>query len=354
VAILVARSNDEIATGTGASEAWILALVLIAAAVASAFAARTSNRAGNASASQRRLPVGVVPALAAAVALAIVAGVLLEGSTERAATPPEAAGEAALDEDPAVRVATFESSRYRLWASSMDAYIAEPLTGIGAGSFSIWWANERSDDDERVADAHSLVLEPLAELGPIGLAALVAFIGLLVAAAIEARSKLRGGTEETLWAALVIAGGVIVVAAAIDWLWESGLVFALALTVLALAAVPALRGTSGGRWSVAWKFAAFGVALACFAIQVPVLVSTSSQEDAADAVLRGDFLSAAAEADRAIDAAPWAAEPYAIRAVVMLRAGEIEAARADALEAIDREPEELRFQALLQRIDAAD
>jgi hypothetical protein len=350
-AALVARSNEEIATGVGAADGWTVAVTLAAAAVASAVAARTPVRRAQPEAARgRRLGVA---ALAGAVALALIAAVLVEGPSERAATPPQSAGEASLPGDPAVRLATLDSTRYRLWGSTVDAYLSEPLTGIGAGSFSIWWGNERDADDERVADAHSLLLESLAELGPVGLGALIAFVGLLFAAALAARSSLRGATEEALWMALMLSASVVVLAAAVDWLWESGLVFAWALAALALAAVPALREEGTGRRSRPGpRVLALVVAFACFAVQVPVLVSTSSQEDAAAAILRGDLLAAEAEADRAMKAAPWAAEPYAIRAIVRLRAGDAEGARADALEAIEREPSEPRFRALLERVDA--
>ena len=349
-AILVARSNEEIATGIGAADGWVVALVLAVAAVASALAARTPSRRSRPEAALGRL-LGPT-ALAGALALALVAAVLVEGPSERGATPPQSAGEAPLSGDPAVRIASLDSTRFRLWGSTVEAYLSEPLTGIGAGSFAIWWGNERDADDERVADAHSLFLEPLAELGPVGLAAFLTFVGLLLAAALAGRGSLRGVTEEALWVALMLAASVVVLAAAIDWLWESGLVFALALTALALAAVPALREEGTGRRSrLGPRVLALVAVLVCFAVQVPVLVSTSSQEDAATAILRGDLLAAEAEADRAMDAAPWAAEPYAIRAIVRLRAGDHEAARADVIEAIEREPSEPRFQALLERVD---
>jgi hypothetical protein len=351
-AILVTRANEDIATGVAATEGWLPLLVVLLAAAASAAAARSPGRSGAAAAQPAAR--GAVAGLAVAGALAILAAVAIEGPSERVATPPgDAEGGVAAVDDPAVRIVNLDSTRYDLWGSALDAWLAEPLAGIGAGSFSIWWGSEREIGDERVADAHSLPLETLAEMGPIGLIILAAFIGFLIAAALEARRRLNGATDEATWTALALVAATILLGAAFDWLWESGLAVALAVSALALAAVPAMASSRRPRWRGGLRLATFAVAFGCFAIQVPVLVSASSQEDAAAAVVRGDLLGAEAEADRAIDAAPWAAEPYAIRAVVHLQAGDIDAARADALEAIDREPAEPRFQALLQRIEGA-
>ena len=53
----------------------------------------------------------------------------------------------------------------------------EPLLGTGAGSFEAHWFRERSVAFH-ARDAHNLYLETLAELGPVGLALLLATLAL--------------------------------------------------------------------------------------------------------------------------------------------------------------------------------
>jgi Flp pilus assembly protein TadD len=53
-----------------------------------------------------------------------------------------------------------------------------------------------------------------------------------------------------------------------------------------------------------------------------------------------------------VDAEPWAASPYATRALVLERDGDLVAAAADANDAINRAPEDWRNHLLLARLEA--
>ena len=87
-------------------------------------------------------------------------------------------------------------------------------TGIGAGGFGVAWLRERTID-ERVQDAHSLYIETAAELGLVGLALLVTFLGGVVAAARRAI-----GSDRVLAAGPAAAGLVWALHAGVDWDWE--------------------------------------------------------------------------------------------------------------------------------------
>jgi hypothetical protein len=52
-----------------------------------------------------------------------------------------------------------------------------------------------------------------------------------------------------------------------------------------------------------------------------------------------------------VAAEPWAAEPYALRSYIELELQDTEAARLDALDAIDREPTNWRHWLLLARVE---
>ena len=353
-AVLTARSADQIALGSGGSGGWVVALVLLAGIFACAAAAGTSRSAVSGPGHRRRLDTkGTVIVATAVIAVVLAAAAVVSGPSDDAASAPVSEPEAVLRGDPAVRLVQLDSHRYKLWAAAGDAFASAPLQGIGPGAFSLWWERTREPGDEPVADAHSLYLETLAELGIVGLALLAGWLGAMVAAALAGRARIGGRTDLALWTALAAIAAVMLAAAAVDWIWESGVGFALALAALAVAAAPAGRTLRASRRFGRGRAGLILLAAAAFAVQAPVLVSTASQKQAAAALARGDLIAAGADTDRAIDAAPWAAEPYAVRARVRLRAGDLNAARADALVAIEREPTEPRYAALLERIDAA-
>ena len=128
---------------------------------------------------------------------------------------------------------TLQSNRYAYWRVAYRAFKQEPLHGVGAGGWVVWWLRYRPFT-ESAADAHSLPIQTLAELGVIGLALLLTFLGgvaLAAARAMRARPSLAAGPV----AALV----VYLVHAPLDWDWQmpavSLVAFVLAGLVLALA-----------------------------------------------------------------------------------------------------------------------
>ena len=101
------------------------------------------------------------------------------------------------------------------WRVALDGFEDERLTGSGAGTYELLWAQRRPSDFS-VQDAHSLYLEVLAELGVVGLLALcLALVPILAALAIHAR-----GRDRAVYAALLSAALAWVVRAGIDWDWE--------------------------------------------------------------------------------------------------------------------------------------
>jgi O-antigen ligase len=104
-----------------------------------------------------------------------------------------------------------DNPRWSYWNASLDDYVAHPLLGSGAGTYWLYWtAHPRPVLD--ALDAHSLYVEALAELGLVGLALIVVFLG----SAAHAAYRYAAGA---IWAgALVVA--VYAVHAAVDWDWE--------------------------------------------------------------------------------------------------------------------------------------
>jgi tetratricopeptide (TPR) repeat protein len=222
------------------------------------------------------------------------------------------------------------------------------VRGIGAGTFEFWW--NQDEGDRFIRDAHSVYLEALAELGIPGLALVVILLGGLGALALRARPRLASTGQYGAHAGLGAAFVVYLVQAGVDWLWESTAITVLGLLVAAVAAAPRTRPLPAPRTLVRAGIAVVAV-MACL-LQVPGLVSTSLVRDSQGAIERGDVQAALGQANDAVEAQPWAASPYAHRALVEEEAGRLSAAAVDMRRAIDREPDNWRHPLLLARIEA--
>jgi len=132
------------------------------------------------------------------------------------------------------------------------AFKAEPIRGVGGGGWAVYWLRYRPIDSG-AADAHSLYIQTLAELGLVGLALLAAtFAGVILAArrAWRFAPKMASG---------MIAGLVVWAChVAVDWDWEMPAVTLLAImlagAVLALSELaprPPHRAGRSGRQATA-------------------------------------------------------------------------------------------------------
>lgn len=333
--VLVIRGQPEVADGLGSGGAGTVALVLIAAGVASALCVAATAIAR---ADRLRLPRNAAITASIAGVLVLVVGVLAAQGPLSEAVDEFKDGEdpaATAASDPASRLSSVGGARYDYWETAGDAFSANPILGIGPGTYEFYWA-EHGSRPEFVVDAHSLYLEQLAELGLIGFAVLLAFLAALAGAAWQAR-QLRGSTDGAD-AAMFSVAAVWAVYSAIDWVWEITAITAVALAAVAIS----IAGASGRRRqepSLGLRAAIVGVALVCIAIQVPGIVSHERSRAAETARLSGDPAAAIALASEAADATPWAATPLHTRALAEFDAGKLAAADQDVLDAIDREPD---------------
>jgi hypothetical protein len=195
----------------GAISLVLLAVVTVGAAVAQRL---LPERAGLVRL-PRRAPLIALAVVCAGLALALAVGAK-EHSAQRLATG-------------ATRFETLQSNRYAYWKVAWHAFEHDPVQGVGAGGWAVWWLRQRPFS-EGAQDAHSLPIQTLAELGIVGLALLAAFLAGIGFAAAEAHRA-----DPTL-AAGPIAGFVVYVAhAPLDWDWQMP-----AVTLMALALAGAL------------------------------------------------------------------------------------------------------------------
>ncbi len=244
------------------------------------------------------------------------------------------------------------SARYDLWAAALDIHAAEPLHGVGPGTFEFAW-NRSPHYNHFVRDAHSFYLESLAEEGWPGLAAGLLLLGGLLGGAAVLRVRVREHPADAGYVGTLLAGFVVFLAyAAFDWMWEETAVGRARRSspCRSRCRPGAGRATARREWRCVSPLAC--VALIAGLTQLPGLVSTAKIRSSQQAVQRGDLSTAEVDAEDAVATAPWAASPYVHRALLLERSGRLSAARTDILRAIEREPTNYRHPLLLARIEA--
>lgn len=222
------------------------------------------------------------------------------------------------------------NGRVDMWRLALDDFRAHPELGSGAGSYEFFWLRDRPVPGQ-VRDAHSLYLEVLAELGPIGLALLVtAFAMPLVAVARVRRQPLLVGAIGAYCAYLVHA--------AVDWDWEVPVVTLSALFCGAAILVAARDEEARRSMPLAGRAACMVAAVSIGVFALVGLIGNSKLSSARAAADQGRWQAAEAEARSAGRWAPWSAAPWELRALAEVALGQLPAARASFREAIRRDP----------------
>jgi hypothetical protein len=205
------------------------------------------------------------------------------------------------------------------WRAAWADYQEHPLLGSGPGSFEISWLRHRTLA-VAVHDAHNLYLEALAELGPIGLALLVAALSVPIVAATRRRSPLAATASA--------AYTVFVVHAALDWDWEMPAVTVVALLCGACAVIAgrdegALVAAPARRLAGCIAASA-GLAAAAFV----GLIGNRTLAQAASAAASGEWTQAERQARTASRWQPWSSQPYVVLGEAHLGDGDRPAARS--------------------------
>ncbi len=122
------------------------------------------------------------------------------------------------------RLVSLRSDRFDYWHVALRAFADQPLHGVGAGNWQLYWLRWRTIT-EFATDAHSLPLQTLAELGLVGVLALAAFLAGLWGSAWRAlrQSPACSGAA----AALV----TYFAHAPLDWDWEMPAVTLVAIVL---------------------------------------------------------------------------------------------------------------------------
>lgn len=243
-------------------------------------------------------------------------------------------------------------SRYQFWSAAVKQNSTKPLTGTGSGTFEFWWARN-GDSSDTVRDTHSLYMQTLGELGVVGLALLVAFLGVvLIGGGYHALHS--DPRQRPLRAAVLASCVAFCLTAVVDWIWQIP-VLPVALLLLASALMPAGARPAEGRGSafalpVRLAFAAAAVA-GIVAIAIPLASATLLRQSEADA-REGDLSAALRAARSAQNVQPGAAGPRLQQALLLEAQGAFGPAATAARAATERESTNWRNWLVLSRIEA--
>lgn len=210
------------------------------------------------------------------------------------------------------------SGRIDLWRSAVSTARSNPVLGVGAGAHERFW-----QQDPRwtfiARDAHSLYLETLAELGPVGLALILGLLAVPLVACIAAR---REPVVPAAFGALV----AYAVHAGVDWDWELPVVTLAAFLAGSVAIISRRPGRirrlpPGARWTAAVAVVLVSV------VSVWGFLGNDSLDRAEYALEVGNPAAAIAESRHAERFAPWSPFPLTVRGEAFLALGQSDRAR---------------------------
>ena len=319
--VLAARSpltstgmSEVSARASGRTLAWELVALAILAGGAGVVASRAGPRLARVA-----IAVCAVAACGTLVAL-VVAGPssVVHRTVERVREPPPSTG---TNLDRRV-LSTSGSGRTAYWHVAARMVERSPLLGAGGGSFERWWLQERPVAND-ARNAHSLYLETLAELGPVGLAL------LLIALAVPFVA-LRRLERDPLGAIGFAAYLVWLVHAAIDWDWQ---IPAVTLVALGCGCATIVRASANDQ-----QLGRRVVLVPALAVVLSIAFVANAGNRALDraqtALASGDEARAAADARTAQRWMPWGATPSRVLGEAQLAEREDAAARASLRRAV--------------------
>jgi O-antigen ligase/polysaccharide polymerase Wzy-like membrane protein len=221
------------------------------------------------------------------------------------------------------------NGRSENWHTAWQQAADHPLLGGGPGTYDEFWFQHRRLDTT-VHDAHSLYLETLAELGPLGLILLTVFLAVPLAAVRRARSSPL--------AAVACAGYVAyLLHAAADWDWEMPAV-TLAALFCGIALLAAARRNGEARsLRPAIRLTALGAIAGLFGFALLGLLGNSAVSASSKSINAGHLARAESDARRAMHFAPWSFEPWRKLGEAQAIAGDRAAARASFRKAITKD-----------------
>lgn len=216
--------------------------------------------------------------------------------------------------------------RVPLWNVAREAYASDPLKGVGAGTYQLWWQKHRDESHERVY-AYSLYFEFLGELGLVGIFLLA---GILLVILTGLALCLRGPGRPVYAAGLAVFLAWIVHAGIdIDWQTPAVSVPIFALGGLALSRPLSYLDKSAARSTWLQRLAGLSagglrpaLAIGCVLLAViptQVALGQTDLRESIDALSAGNCVKAQRAAQDATSEINIGPRPYEVLAMCAAR-----------------------------------
>jgi hypothetical protein len=219
------------------------------------------------------------------------------------------------------------NGRADLWRIAWDDAKGHSVLGAGAGTYERYFLRHQPPRGSRVRDAHSLYIETLAELGPIGLAILVAVLVTPLAILPRARRHPLVPAVAGAYVAYLVHTGV-------DWDWELPAVTLAGLLCGSAILLFARRARPPRPVSPPTRFAAAAVAVVIAGFAAVALLGNAALTRSNTARGDGNLARAAKEARRARTLMPWSPRAWEALGQAQLAAGLLPDARRSFRKAI--------------------
>jgi UDP-GlcNAc:undecaprenyl-phosphate/decaprenyl-phosphate GlcNAc-1-phosphate transferase len=256
------------------------------------------------------------------------------------------------------RLASGAGARYDYWRVALDAFVENPILGVGAGNYDRPYFKARRTGED-IRQPHSFELQELAELGIVGGLLVAAFIGGLVIATLRMR---RFAAASPLSATLMVAGvGVVstwLIHTSVDWMHLMPGITGIALAMVAVLALQRDPRPAGvpqrvhaGRLALrpAAMLAAglAGLALVVSAASLSRQGLASLFLDRSESALAARPADALREANRSLRLDAENPRTYYVKAAALARFNQADAARRTLMQAVAKEPDDFVTWALL-------
>ena len=228
------------------------------------------------------------------------------------------------------------SGRVKQWQVAWHDAEAHPFLGSGPGSWGLYWLRHRPYAGT-VKDAHSVYLEALAEMGPIGLALLALALVVPLVAAVRARGDPLAAPALGAYVACLVHAGI-------DWDWEMPAII-LAALFCGASLLQAGRREDAPLLSNRLRIAGLTAAAALCAFAFAGLVGNTALSDGQSAASSGRWAKAEAKARTAKRWLPWSSDPWQLAGEAQLARGRAGAARHTFMVAIRKDPNDWELRA---------
>jgi len=237
------------------------------------------------------------------------------------------------------------TDRYQQWRIAWSEFVDHPVAGIGSDNYAAPYLLQRDDNLHEPFYPHSTPLRLLSQLGVIGTALFLMFIGIAVWLALRRRARAPAALSAASAAALAMFGYWLM-HGSLDVFWETPTLAAPALGLLGAAAAPIPQTPDGlpdGRRrasrlprAAAVALTALAAAAACAALVLPWLSDSYSRSAAA--VWREDPELAYSRFELAAELNPLSGQPLVRKGLIAAALGDDKEARRSFERALEREP----------------